>query len=191
MPRLPRILGLRRFVRAREGATAVEFAIVAIPMLLLLFGMLELGLVLLVSTTLDTATDFATREIRTGQFQTTTNGQWQTFENRVCDNLTWLKSGCTANLQVHAQTFTQFADTQNIPALTTYNANNAPACWKVGNAGSIVLVRVYYSWTVFTPLLNAALVDGKAGPNTRLIQSTVVFRNEPYTGDPTEAAGCN
>ena len=45
---------------------AVEFAIIGIPMLMLMFGVLELALILLVSATLDSATDFAARNIRTG-----------------------------------------------------------------------------------------------------------------------------
>lgn len=192
MPRLAhRLAVLRRFGRAREGATAVEFAIVAIPMLMMIFGMIELGLVLLVSTTLDTATDFATRDIRTGVFQSSTTGTHQVFKDRVCANMTWLKSSC-GGLAVEAETFDEFADVNQAPLVnpTTFKPEDAPRCWAVGNAGSIVLVRVYYRWKIFTPLLNSSLVNGGAGSDTRLLTAATVFRNEPYTGDPTAAADC-
>lgn len=186
-----RIEELRRFARAREGATAVEFAIIAIPMLLMLFGMLELGLVLLVATTLDTATDFASRNIRTGIFQTTTAGTEEAFKDRVCANMTWLKSAC-GGLAVEAETFDSFEDVQDAPLAdpTTFDPEAAPRCWAVGNGGSIVLVRVYYRWKIFTPLLNTALVNGGTGSDTRLLTSAAVFRNEPYTTDPTVGADC-
>ena len=60
---------LRRFGSARRGATAVEFAFVALPFLTLLFAVLELGMVFLVSTTLQNAADAAGRQIRTGELQ--------------------------------------------------------------------------------------------------------------------------
>ena len=47
MPRAarPLIQTLRSFLRARQGATAVEFAFIAGPLLMLIFGVLELAMV--------------------------------------------------------------------------------------------------------------------------------------------------
>lgn len=191
MPRLAhrRLVLLRRFARAKEGATAVEFAIISIPMLMMIFGIIELGLVLLVSTTLDTATDFATRNVRTGIFQTTTDGTADAFKAEVCANMTWLKNACSG-LQVEAETFDQFSEANMAPLIDpmTFEVDDPPRCWEVGNDGSIVLVRVYYRWKIFTPLLSQSLVN--AGSDTRVLTSAAVFRNEPYSGDDTEAAGC-
>jgi len=50
------ILALRAFGRARQGATAVEFAFIAGPLLMLIFGILELALVFMMSTALESAT---------------------------------------------------------------------------------------------------------------------------------------
>ena len=70
------ISGLRRFARfaggfalGSRGAAAVEFALVSIPFLALTFGIIEIGLIYFVSTTLENATLQAAREIRTGQLQ--------------------------------------------------------------------------------------------------------------------------
>ena len=43
MPARLRPSFLKRFARARRGATAVEFAMVAVPFLALVFGIFELG----------------------------------------------------------------------------------------------------------------------------------------------------
>ena len=53
-------------------------------------------------------------------------------------------------------------------------------CFDPGGAGSIVLVRAYYTWKLILPVLNAGLKTVGAGDN-RLIMSATSFRNEPYS----------
>ena len=45
-------------------------------------------------------------------------------------------------------------------------------------AGDIVLIRVFYIWNVMSPL-PVGLTNNTS--STRLIQSSIAFRNEPYT----------
>lgn len=192
MPRLANpIAALRRFARARKGATAVEFAIVAIPMLMMVFGVLELGMVLLVSTTLDTAIDFASRDVRTGRFQNGAQTTAEAFEGKICRNMTWLAQGCESRLSVEAETFVDFGDAAQSTSADpmTFKLEDPPRCWSVGTAGDIVLVRIYYSWPLFTPLLDTALQNGPGG--TRLLSTAKVFRNEPFNGDSPQGAKCN
>jgi ABC-type transport system substrate-binding protein len=99
----------RRFAAARRGATAVEFSLIATPFLALMFGVFELGLVFMVSTTLDNATEAASRTIRTGQLQSG-GGSAGTFKAAVCDNMTWLGSSCDDKLTIDVRTFPKFAD---------------------------------------------------------------------------------
>jgi Flp pilus assembly protein TadG len=182
---------LRRFARARQGATAVEFALISIPLMLLMFGVLELGIVLLVTATLETATDFAARNIRTGVFQTSGNVTKEQFHGLVCRNMNWLKADClgTANLTVETQTFATFSETGggSAPADPTM-FDPTETCWSPGTAGDVVLVRTYYKWPIVTPLLKPMFVnDGHGG---RLISSTRTFRNEPFNADDPEGAKC-
>jgi len=60
---------LRRFLRDRHGATALEFGLVALPFLVVILQVLELSLVFLVYAQLDTALANASRSIRTGALQ--------------------------------------------------------------------------------------------------------------------------
>jgi hypothetical protein len=56
-----------------------------------------------------------------------------------------------------------------------------------GGPCDIVVVRSYYQWTLFTPLMNQALETVSGGKT--LITSAATFRNEPYaTGAPDCAA---
>ena len=90
-----------RFARAERGATAVEFALVALPFLMLVFAIIELGLVFLVSITLESAVADVGRTIRTGQVQTG-GGSAASFKTAVCDKMSWLGAKCASALSISA-----------------------------------------------------------------------------------------
>jgi hypothetical protein len=64
----------------------------------------------------------------------------------------------------------------NLPVLNAFN---------VGNACDVVLVRAFYKWPVFTPMLNFFLAN-MAG-NYHLLATATAFRNEPFVNG---IAGC-
>ena len=57
------------FWRDERGFTAVEFAMVAMPFLMLLFGTIGIGLFFFTTFSLENAVEQASRQIRTGQAQ--------------------------------------------------------------------------------------------------------------------------
>jgi len=162
-----------RFARAERGATAVEFALVGVPFLMLIFAIVELGLVFLVSTTLETAVSDVGRTIRTGQVQTG-SGTAATFKTAVCNKLSWLGSKCQDALQIDVQTYADYAATR-----TESGKSDVPTSmrWDPGQPGSIVLVRAYYTWPLITPLLNTGL---QSANGKRIIYAATAFSNEPY-----------
>ena len=187
----------RRFARAERGATAVEFALVSLPLLMLIFGVLELGLLLLVSSTLDLATQSAARDIRTGRFQTALATPTVTpagFKALVCSKMTWLSTQCASQLVLDVRTFTNFSTLAAPPPLPpgvflppTNPGYKAP-CFVAGNPGDKVLVRAYFEWKLFTPLLNVALDNTGAGSHR--LSSTTAFQNEPFNSNPPLGAPC-
>lgn len=58
---------LRRLFRSQSGATAVEFALVCLPLLLLVFGIIEFGRAFYVRNELSHAVDVAARRVLIGQ----------------------------------------------------------------------------------------------------------------------------
>jgi len=168
---------LSRFRRARDGAAAVEFAIVATPFLALMFGILDLGLVFLVSTTLENGVEEASRKIRTGELQAA-GGTATTFKTAVCDELSWLGAGCSSALHVDVRTFTTFAGVTSGDLTTNGAFDDTKTQFSTGSSESIVLVRVYYEWDLMAPLMNPGLKNLSNGK--RLISATATFRNEPY-----------
>lgn len=169
----------QRFVLACTGATAVEFALLALPFFALLFGIFELGLIYMLSASLDNAMMEASRTIRTGGIIGTPGASAQGFKDLICGGMKWTASDCSGNLSVNVEKL----DNYQLPVTQKplYDANGvATPSYTATSEGEIVLVRATYRWKVITPLLNGAL---SAGPgNYRLVTSTLVFRNEPFGG---------
>jgi len=180
---------IQRFLQANRGAVAVEFAIVILPFLVLMFATVELGMVFMTSSTLQNATDEAARRIRTGEFQATSTSKAQ-FKTLVCDSMSWLKTSCASKLAVDVQTFSSFGGIGGAAAIdpTNYNPNNT--CWSAGQAGDIVLVRTYYKWKIVTPMLDQSLVNMGGGSGMRLITAAASFRNEPWSTTAPAGAAC-
>ena len=163
---------------------------ISLPMLLLTFGLLEIAMVFLVGTTLDRATETASREIRTGEFQTSAANQQNDFKTLVCGYMSWLSPQCPTNLWLDVRTFSNFSALASTPAVNaaTYNPNNA--CFSTGQPTDIVLVRAYFEWNLVAPLLSAALENMGSGSGKRLITSTTAFRNEPFNSNPPVGTAC-
>jgi hypothetical protein len=76
----------RRFANTSGGASAVEFALIAAPFLMLLSVVAESGLVALEQQTLDIALDRGVRQLRTGVFQDGADGSdpGERFRKVIC-----------------------------------------------------------------------------------------------------------
>lgn len=190
LPRSPLGRFTLRFARAQRGATAVEFALVSLPLLIMIFGLIELAMVFLVGTTLDGATQAAARQIRTGEFQISAANTKSDFKSLVCARMTWLTSKCPTDLSLDVRTFSDFNGLATTPPINTQAFDPAATCFSAGQPTDIVLVRAYFQWDLFTPLLNAALENMGGGSGKRLISSTTAFRNEPYNDNPPVGAKC-
>ena len=57
----------KNFLRNEDGTTAIEFAILGVPFLALLFGIVELAVIFFISSTTQHALESSAREIRTGE----------------------------------------------------------------------------------------------------------------------------
>lgn len=166
----------RRFARSERGSVAIEFALTAIPFFTLLFAIAEAGMIFFVNAELDNALNDAGRLIRTGQAQTASMTATQIVQN-ICDNVVMV-SNCTENVKIDVRTYSTFASV-SFPSPVDEDGNIANALqFSMGNAGDIVLIRIYYIWNVMSPL-PVGLTNNTS--STRLIQSSVAFRNEPYT----------
>jgi len=167
---------IARFARARSGATAVEFAMIGAPFFMLLFAMIEIAAVFFTGTVLENAVLESARKIRTGEAQT--GGMSQAgFRQEVCA-LIEAVANCD-NLEIDVQVFEDFDNVdQSSPIQEDGTIDTDDFGWEPGDAGDIVLVRVFYRWSLMTPNFGGALSNMEH--NQRLITSATVFRNEPF-----------
>jgi Flp pilus assembly protein TadG len=167
---------VRRFARKEDGATAIEFGIVATPFLALLFAILETVFVFFAGQTLETAVADSARLIMTGQAQT--QGMNETaFKSAVCAKVYGLFD-CANGVRIDVKTYPSFA-TVNLTNPLDSNGNfQNNQTYQPGGAGDIVVVRLFYQWPVYI-----ALLQNMAG-NKRLLVATAAFRNEPFGATP-------
>ena len=174
----PRAGRIRRWRRDQRGATAVEFAFVALPFIFIIFAITEVCVANAVSAALDNATNQAARQIMTGQFTLTGTAATTAFKTKVCSQLNWLGDSCASNLSVSVQTFNAFSNAAK-PNVTVNGAfSDQNLAFSGSAAGSIVMVNTYLKWQLLTPYFLTgfnATTDG-----TTVFESTVAFRNEPY-----------
>lgn len=170
-------LRVLRLASHTDGATAVEFALVAAPFFALMFAILETGLVFFAGQTLETTAAQASRLILTGQAQNQSFTQDQ-FKSALCQRA-WNFFDCNS-LMVDVRTANDFASANtSLPVDQNGNLQNN-FVYQPGSAGDIVIVRVMYQWPVYVSLLglNQSLSNMANGQD--LMMATVAFRNEPF-----------
>lgn len=171
---------IRRVIRSEDGAAAVEMALVATPFLMLLFGIVEIGMIFLISASLENGMDNAARTIRTGQFQTGGTATAAAFKTSICNTFGWFQADCTRNLYVDVRTYSTFASVSAPQPVSNGTFNSGALTFTPGSANDIVVVRAYYQWTMIAPFFNQALQQLNGGVS--LLTATAAFRNEPYSG---------
>jgi len=162
--------------RDRRGSVVVEFSIIAIPLFMLLFGILETGLMFFGSSMLEKATADGARLIRTGQVQAQNMTAIQ-FHDYICTQVSPLLS-CGSNLQVDVESFSNFNSMAIGNPIQGGVLDPNLNKFSVGASGDIVLVRAFYTWDIITPLLKPFFANLSNGQ--RLLTSTATFRNEPF-----------
>jgi Flp pilus assembly protein TadG len=166
-----------RFLRDRSGASALEFAIIAAPLLLLLLAILEVGLVYFANFELDNAVAYGARLVRTGQVQT--NGlNAAAFRTEVCKQLT-APFNCT-DLKLDVRHFSDFSSAQLTNPLDANGKLKTSFTFDPGNPGDIVVVRAFYEWDLMAKMPKDIALSNMSNGN-RLLVSTAAFRNEPYS----------
>ena len=166
----------RRFAKQQDGAAAIEFALVAVPFLGLVFAILETALVFFAGQTLETAVQDSARLIMTGQAQSQGWNKDQ-FKTQVCARIHGLFD-CVNGVYVDVKTYNNFGAIDTTPPLTSGNFDDTKLQYSPGGVGSIEVVTLYYQWPIYVTLLGNGLSN--LSNNKRLLIATAVFRNEPY-----------
>jgi Flp pilus assembly protein TadG len=175
-PAFPRLLRLGRDVSA---ATAVEFAILVTPLVMLILASLQLSIIFYAGQVLQSGAMSASRSLMTGQTQQASLSASQYKTQYVCPTITFMFD-CN-NVMVDVQSGSSYSGLNTSPITLTYDANGKVTNtfnYSTGNPGDIIIMRVMYNW----PVVGGGLLPGLANQNNgnHLLVATSVFKTEPY-----------
>jgi Flp pilus assembly protein TadG len=181
---------LGRMFRSRDGAAAIEFAMLAIPYFMIVFAILETFIAYTGEQLVANAVDTMARKLRTGSI-TAANTDRTAFRRTFCNEVSIMikcseeEIATPDKLLLDVRSFPSFADIPgDIPLdssqdLDTTSVNN----YTPGAQKTINMVRAYYRWDVVTDLLRPYITNVRPSggrPNYFLIVETATFRNEDY-----------
>lgn len=181
-----RFRSLRRFGRDDRGATAVEFALVVIPFLMFVFGLVACALYFFVSNSIEKGMDQTSRLIRTGE-AVNQNMTVDQFKQQICQGAgSWIDC---SKLQVWAQHWSDWSASdlaphqcvdQNNTAIQNTADGSQPIATYTGTASDIVIVTACYEWDFASKVPFFSLANMQNG--AMMMQSSTAFRTEPYPG---------
>ena len=165
---------LFRMAGDRCGAAAIEFAVIALPLFLMIAGTIETGLLAFTSAVTEASTRDAARQVRTGNVQNSADALAR-FRTEFCRGLPSTLS--CGSFYFDVRTFPEFASIVLPPV--TFDANGVPQGLQFapGGANAVVAVRVIHPYRFMTPLVGNVM--GGSAATVPLI-STAVMRTEPF-----------
>ncbi len=181
---------LRRAGKDKDGATAIEFALLGIPFVALLFGIVEISVLFFMTSTVHHAVAEVARDIRTGEFQGTGGGAAE-FKAAVCANMSTVGNCNNLRVDVVSSATGKFSalNLPQSPQACTGTPAQIDACeaadpampadnYSVTASGDVVIVRVQYVHHLSVP--NELTRLANAAGNTHVITATTAFKNEPF-----------
>ena len=181
----------RSFLRNDDGAVAIEMALVSIPFLTMMFGIINTGMFFYAINCVDRGVEDAARYVRTGEAQKGTypgaSGPLTAagFRTMVCQKATSYID--CSKLQIRIMSG---ADWSTINAFSCPTAGNLAAgaitsgdttllSTMTGTQSSVVLIVACYQWTMgkYLPFVK---FDKNLSDGSTLIQSSTALKIEPY-----------
>lgn len=190
--------GIRVFSRDQRGATLVEFAIIAMPMFVMMIAMFDLGFREYISIQVQAALDQAARQVTVGTTTTVA-----AIKSSVTTQVQTILPGATVT--VVPSSYNSFSSVGKPEPITTdtaplgsYNAGdcftdlNGNGTWDsdsgLGGTGGSDDV-VYYTATVtYRQILPIKQMLGWSATET--VTSTTLMKNQPYASQPDPATVC-
>lgn len=156
---------IRRFNKNNDGTSAVEFALILPVFLLLLFGTIEIAMVMFTLSLAEGGLREAARFGVTGQEVDPAARQARILEI-ITEHTHGLIDVSDANVQVTVY-----------PDFT--GDDTGPGAAGAGSANDVVFYRLNYEWQYLTPIFAVFTGLGNSLPMT----ATIAVRNEPFSDE--------
>jgi Flp pilus assembly protein TadG len=150
---------------------------VVAPFLFLLFGVMELALIVLAGITLEGATDRFSRLVRTGQFPAA-SATPDKIKTEICKGMTFFAGDCTSSLVVDVRVLSDYSNIPTADPIKDGEFDSSQVQSKIGNGGEIQIVRAYMQWTLLFPMMKPVfhtLDNGKS-----VLSAKTTFKNEQF-----------
>ncbi len=173
---------LAGFKKDQDGATAIEFAMVAGPFFILVFMLIGFALYFFVMNSLDKGMDQTSRLVRVGQAQKS-NMTVNDFKQALCNAAGgWIKCN---KVEVFVQ---KFANWQTVAPQACLNSTGAQVTNTAsgsdliaqysGTSSEVVVVTTCYKWEFAQQIPYVKL--GNMADGAMMMQTSTAFRTEPY-----------
>lgn len=189
--------GLKRLYRSKDGAAAIEFALLAVPYFLIVFAIIETFVAYTAEQLVANAVDTMGRQLRTGNITynhtTATNNKTEVqFRQLFCSEISILiqcsasdintPKAATNKLWIDAKQYTNFSDMPTTIPMANGDLNTTGLSFTPGGPGTRNMLRAYYKWDIITDLLRPYIsnIRPTSGSNYFLIVETSAFKNEDY-----------
>jgi len=189
---------LRRFFKEKSGTSSIEFALLALPFMVVIFASIETFVAFTAEQLLNNATETMARKVRTGEItfglNVATDMSQEQFRTAFCDEISIMMTCSETEAKNPSKLFIDvrsFADFSQIPAAVprvgggdSSDLDTSGFTFAPGGPTTINIVRAYYRWEVITDLVRPYVTNlrpaGTSMPNDYLMVSTAAFRNEAY-----------
>ncbi len=196
--RRPVLARLRRVARSKDGATAIEFALLAVPYFVIIFAIIETFVAFTAEQLVVNATETLSRKLRTGQITYEmgrgTDMDSTLFRTAFCAEIA-IMMRCSASeiatptkLYLDVETYPTFGDIPTtIPKVSTADYADLDTSgfkFSPGGPSSVNMVRAYYRWKITTDIVRPYITTIRPAngsmPTDFLIVATTAFQNEKY-----------
>lgn len=183
---------VRTCLRRDDGATAIEFAIIAPILFLLIMGIVEFGLIYFAKNVLENAVATGSRLGITGSNYAGAPSTRVSNTTGTTDRVKIIKENIAArsagllkpdkisiSCADAGQTFGNLAGSTTGSYGCGDTIDNNASCNNAGGGNAAVIYTARYCWDLFTPMVGAFFNNGQV-----VLQSSLVVNNENFTLAP-------
>lgn len=170
---------IARFASNRRGTTVIEFALLAIPFLLLVFAILESCITFAGQQMLANATDDVARQLRTGQVKAADLTK-DKLHDLLCAKLQIMVGKDCPGLYFDLKSYSDFKQAALIRTHYTgdHDLDTTGFAVTPGLSMSKNMLRVFYKWPIITDYMRYSMSNLKG--HKTLLFASVTWQNEPF-----------
>lgn len=177
--RLARIgVCLRRFLRAQNGVAAVEFVLLIVPFLLIVFATIEVGVSFAARQVIANATETVARRLQTGDLKGEAISE-ERLRTELCQQMQFMVAAGCPNLSFSLGTYDGFGKVPIEGLLDREGKLTTKGVTKESGTSTINQLNVVYAWPVLTNILYLMESPHAAG-GTMPLFATLTWQNEPF-----------